>query len=264
MTSSDTPYHFEKYDGISVFALLPELNDVPWADIETISSTILEKMEAQKKPLFLIDLDALTYMGSAMVALVVRLWKSVETRNGKMVVINNDEMVREVLSISGLDEVWTIVNTRDEGLKILGVSARKIRSQEKPARESRKLGSWGTVMAVLTLLTVAVAGTGLYLLLVPQDFITNQRIVLGLLFGGSIFGLLTGIVTTAIGFGIKRGIGIFGILGALGIITAGVFNTPIRKDSLEKNEKKKSARSVAVNSEFAGEDEFRIRKTRTT
>ena len=84
MTSSETPYHFEKFDGVSVIVLLSELNDVPWADIESIGSTILEQMETQTKPLFLIDLDALTYMGSAMVALVVRLWKSVKTRNGKI------------------------------------------------------------------------------------------------------------------------------------------------------------------------------------
>ncbi len=258
MTSSKTSYHFEKFDGVSVIALLSELNDVPWADIESIGLTILEQMDAQKKPLFLIDLGALTYMGSAMVALVVRIWKSVKTRNGKMAVINNDEMVREVLSIAGLDEVWTIVDTRAEGLKVMGVSARRIRSQEvtlRSAKENRKSEKWGTGMAVLTLLTVAVAAIGLYWLLVPQDFIKDQRIVQGLLFGGSLLGLISGMVTTAIGFGIKRGIGIFGVLGALGIITAGVFNTPNLKEMLNKSEQKKPSDSSAAKSSATGEDE---------
>jgi anti-anti-sigma factor len=256
--SSESSYQFQKFDGVSVIALLPELNDVPWADIESIGSAILEQMDAQKKPLFLIDLDALTYMRSAMVALVVKLWKSVKTRKGRMAVVNNDEMVREVLSIAGLDEIWTIVDTRAEGLKALGVSARKIRALEKslrPGKESPKSEMWETGTAVLTLLTVAVASAGLYLLLVPQEFLQDRRIILGLLFGGSILGLLTGIAATALGFGIKRGIGIFGVLGALGIITAGVCNTLNHNDNLDKNEQKKPAGSVAANSRPAGEDE---------
>jgi anti-anti-sigma factor len=257
VTSSETPYHFDKLDGISVIALLPKLNDVPWADIESIGSTILEQMDAQKKPLFLIDLDALTYMGSAMVALVVRLWKSVKTRNGRMAVVNNDEMVREVLIIAGLDEIWTIVDTRAKGLNALGVSTRKIRSKEmtsQSAKESRKSERWGTGTALLTLLTVAVAGIGLYLLLVPQQYIKDQRIVLVLVFGGSLLGLLTGIVTTAIEFGIKRRIGIFGVLGAMGIIAAGVFNTLNRNDLLEKNDKQKPGSSVAAKSKSIEEN----------
>ncbi|MCH8830833.1 MAG: STAS domain-containing protein [Planctomycetes bacterium] len=99
MTSSETSYRFEDFDGFSVIALLPELNKAPWAEIDGIGTALLERMERQPKPSFLIDLDALNYMGSAMVALVVRLWKSIKERNGKMVVFNDDEMVLEVLRL---------------------------------------------------------------------------------------------------------------------------------------------------------------------
>lgn len=124
MATNAPPYHFEHASGYSVVTLHPELNEVQWASIEKIGSDVLGQLNSVRSPSLMIDLSALSYMGSAMVALVVRLWKSVTERSGRMVVVNQHDMVLEVLRLAGLANVWTIVRTRDEALSSLGVAGR--------------------------------------------------------------------------------------------------------------------------------------------
>ncbi|GAB4142716.1 MAG: hypothetical protein Tsb009_13230 [Planctomycetaceae bacterium] len=237
MTLSENSYRFETYDGFSIVCLLPELNDVPWAEIEKLGNTLIEQMEKQKASAFLIDLNALNYIGSAMVALVVRLWKSAKEQNGKIAVVNSNTMVLEVLKLSGLDKVWTIVDSREEGLKAIGASSRQIRSLTAPSGSPASSGSSGGAgLFILTLLSVIAAGAGLFLLLEPQDFAKDQRIALGLLFGGSILGLILGTATSVKCQGGKRGIGVLCILAALGIIGTGIAKTPKLRNLFEQND----------------------------
>lgn len=120
--SSDTPYHFEQGNGYSVISLTPQLNDAQWSDIEQVGTDLLDQLGNNKSLAFVVDLSALNYMGSAMVALIVRLWKSVkDEKKGRMVVVNKEKMVYEVLELAGLHKIWTIVETREEALRQLGI-----------------------------------------------------------------------------------------------------------------------------------------------
>ncbi|MFO1093609.1 MAG: hypothetical protein U0992_09890 [Planctomycetaceae bacterium] len=67
-------------------------------------------------------MSRLEYMGSALVALVVRVWKAVQNGGGKVVVVCGGGMPQEVLRLAGLDKVWTIVTTYEDGLRKLGIS----------------------------------------------------------------------------------------------------------------------------------------------
>lgn len=119
--SAETTCRFEELDrGVLAVTLRPELNEVPWTDIERIGSGIVGRVSSQAKPRVLVDLTELNHMGSAMVALVVRIWKAATEQNGRMVVVNRSELVGEVLQISGLANKWTIVPTRDDALREFG------------------------------------------------------------------------------------------------------------------------------------------------
>lgn len=118
--SNQLPYRLEVDNRRATVTLLPELNEVPWADIERVGSEILSRIEPLSSPQLLVDLCNLNYMGSAQVALVVRMFKLVKEKNGKMVVANRDPMVMEVLSLAGLNKVWTIVDSRERAGSMLG------------------------------------------------------------------------------------------------------------------------------------------------
>ncbi len=123
MSTGETYYRFETVNGCLTITLLPELNDKQWADIERVGSEIVDRISGAPSPKVLVDLTLLSYMGSAMVALIVRLYKTVNSRGGKMAVVNQHELVFEVLKLAGLTKLWTIVGTREEAYATLGIKA---------------------------------------------------------------------------------------------------------------------------------------------
>ena len=126
MSTGETYYRFDTVNGCLIITLLPELNDKQWADIERVGTEIVEQIStATSPPKVLVDLTPLSYMGSAMVALIVRLYKTVNSRGGKMAVVNQHELVFEVLKLAGLTKLWTIVPNREEAFAAMGVKPSK-------------------------------------------------------------------------------------------------------------------------------------------
>lgn len=112
-------YEIESVAGHSVISLNPALEGSTWGDIERAGNELRQHVAAARQPSFLVDLSRLKFMGSSMVALVVKLWKMIQERQGRMVVVNSSQIIANVLSVSGLSQVWTIVDTRDEALRVL-------------------------------------------------------------------------------------------------------------------------------------------------
>ena len=121
--SDAAPYDFQLLKNYAVVSFNPMLGDCKWGDIERVGNELRDQLAQLKKPVFLLDLSKLEYMGSSVVALIVKLWKTAQEREGDMIVVNTNGMIREVLDIAGLSRVWTIVGSRDEAEEILGGGA---------------------------------------------------------------------------------------------------------------------------------------------
>jgi len=68
----------------------------------------------------LIDLAQGTYLGTAMLGAIVKLWKHVALRGGKLALCNVSENVTQVLRLTKLQTVWPIYASRQEALAALG------------------------------------------------------------------------------------------------------------------------------------------------
>lgn len=196
--SAETTCRFEELDrGVLSVTLRPELNEVPWTDIEKIGSGIVGRVTSRDRPRVIVDLTELHHMGSAMVALVVRIWKAVTEKNGRMIVVNRHELVGEVLEISGLASKWTIVENRDQALEAFGSSGRPAGSVDESASRS------GTLLLVLSGVFFLLAVLGIADA-VATGIVANSLGHDGLLwasFAAAIAGLVLGIlaVTRTIG-----------------------------------------------------------------
>jgi anti-anti-sigma factor len=219
VSSSETPYRFETAEGYSVFSLQPELNDSQWADFEKVGNDVVGQLDSMDPPICLVDLSDLSYMGSAMVALIVRVWKAVNENGGRMVVVNKDTMVFEVLKLAGLHKVWTIVETRDEGVKQLGVKVRAVRAASS-GEGGAPAGGGGMGLAALGLGAVVGAGAGLFLLLTPG--IVSQKIALVIEFGFAALALVAGTVTAARDTGTRQKLGIAVVAASVVVVLAGI------------------------------------------
>jgi len=149
VSTSDAPYTLEKTRGYVVLCLLPKLNEVQWGDVQQVGNEIIPDLDALRSPALLVDLSALDYMGSSMVALLVRLWKAVQKKNGRMVVQSEQKMVTEVLSIAGLNSLWDVVPTRDEAISAMKQAP--LASQNGPVQ-----ASW--TGPIIALIAAAAAG----------------------------------------------------------------------------------------------------------
>lgn len=213
MTPVESPYRFEQADGCSVISLLPELNEAQWSDIEKVGNELLSRLNSAPTPKFLVDLSALNYMGSAMVALIVRLWKAAKERGGDMVVVNRHELVFEVLKLAGLTKLWNIVDSREKGLAELGVSSRVFGSG--PQR--------GPGLVILGMIGIIGAAVGLWLQLSSEPVGMGAKIAKAIEFGFAALGLVAGtMMLTREGSGARKNIGIFVLVASVAVVLAGI------------------------------------------
>lgn len=250
---------FEVEDGYCVVELQPELNKAPWGEIDSIGNSVLERINSifdgsRKQPSLLLDLSALNYMGSAMVALTVRLWKAANSKNAKTIVINDDEMVLEVLRLSGLEERWTIVDTRESAMKTLGISPPPKEEPEAEAPpESTGVtptaggtvapaapSSRGSLFAVAAILLTLISAAGLFLFHGTTPLIEDVRVTQGMLFGGAILGLVMATAAAAAGCGVTRTTGILCLIACLALLVIGFALHPQRDVLLENKQEIKA------------------------
>ncbi|QDT65524.1 STAS domain-containing protein [Calycomorphotria hydatis] len=211
MSTAQSPCRFEEAErGVLVVSPRPELNDVQWADIEQIGDGILQRVQSQQRPRVVIDLLELNYMGSAMVALIVRVWKSVDERSGKMAVANRSDLVGEVLELAGLSKKWMMVESREEAISAIGGGI--------GSGSDQSVGG-GMLMAVGAIVCAIVACIGLVAMM--EDMMAKGPAVAMLCLGG-LAGIAFGGLSVAGGSGIGRILGILGGAGSVIMLVVGV------------------------------------------
>lgn len=114
-----TAFEFDATKHYASIALNNSLGEARWGDIEQAGNDLKAKIAELDRAIVLMDLTRLEFMGSSTIALVVKIWKELESRKGAMIVVSSSELTKEVLEISGLSKLWNIVETREEAEAIL-------------------------------------------------------------------------------------------------------------------------------------------------
>lgn len=216
--SNQLPYRLELENRRAIVSLLPELNEVPWADIERVGSDIISKIQTLSSPNLLVDLCALNYMGSAQVALVVRMFKTIKEKNGKMVVANRDPMVLEVLSLAGLNKVWTIVDSRERALGMLGGGGGSMMASSGGGGGS--MGDQANPLpGMVAIVAVVAAAIFAVIHLANPALIPSRGDLFGIL-GGSVVAFLAGLWAMSSG---NKNLGIGVLVVSVALLLYGVF-----------------------------------------
>ncbi|QDT16900.1 STAS domain-containing protein [Alienimonas californiensis] len=220
---------FEQDGNLLIITLLPELAEVPWADVEEIGSSLETRVLDRDKPQVIVDLTPLAHMGSGMVALVVRIWKAAQQQGGKFAVVNDHELVGEVLQLAGLADRWTIVSTRDEARKRLDVRARAA-----PARAAIVGGApaaaaagGGGLLAACGVGAVLLSAAALILMFLAPDLLPALALK-ATLFAGAVIGIVLGTLTLAWYLGVPRFTGVGVLLCSVALLIAGLVLEPNR------------------------------------
>lgn len=215
MEKGGLTHTFEKHPGYCVLALTPAMNSCQWGEIEQIGNDVLKSLEPVNTPHLIVDLSDLDYIGSAMVALVVRIWKLVKAKKARMVVVNKNAMVLEVFKISKLNEVWEIVEFREDALGLLGVS--------KEAKIERRESN---ALMFVSLLAAIASGAALAVdLTQPGMLVDPARPIL--IFACSGIGVVMGLLFAVRSQGGRKAVGFLTTLVSLGVLIAACLIVPV-------------------------------------
>ena len=171
---------YENFGRASVVTLKPELNDVKWDAIESIGNNVEKHLENHDPDKVVFDLTPLSYVGSAMVALVARWWKKVNANGGECSVAVADDNVLEVLKLAKLDTHWDIVPSREAAYKKLGITGAGSGGPSRRASRDDADGNplWPLIVAGVGAVLVLLAGANR--MIVDGSFsVTNILLIVG-------------------------------------------------------------------------------------
>ena len=205
-------FEFDRQPSYARLALAAELNAFHWDELQRSAQEILGELENGKDRTVIIDLTNLNYLGSAQLTLLVRIWKVIKGRDGRMIVELKGPVVREVLKTAGLLNVWEVVETRDAAFQLLGLQA-----------DGRQKMSAALPLIGLVALVAAIAGIGVS---IARPQAVNHAVLLAAELISSAIALGAGLWTVIRGSGARRGLGAGVVVASALIAVAAVFNHP--------------------------------------
>ena len=99
-----------KNGSLSIVKITGELNVDTCGDFE-------KKFPEALNEKIILDMSALRYISSAGLRSLVILYEKVKEKNGKIILANLNEMVREIIEVSGFDALFEIRQTVEEAQK---------------------------------------------------------------------------------------------------------------------------------------------------
>lgn len=138
-------------DGFWVVSFPVEFARAQPAEIRRAGDQVISDLAKEKPPHCVIDLSGMQTLGSALVAVLVRIWKFVSQTEGQMVVVAPSVGQREVLRVTGLNNIWTIAPSLEAGIHALGYS-----KEAKVVKRERRLL---VMVSAFSLLNAAAAVT---------------------------------------------------------------------------------------------------------
>jgi anti-sigma B factor antagonist len=116
---SDDVFQITIQGSVCIVVPSPTVENWNWAIIEQAAEIVLEPIRQVENPQVVLDLTGINYFGSVFLALLLRMWKLVVSKNGTMVLGGASSNTRELLAVTALDTIWAIYDTRAEAIAAL-------------------------------------------------------------------------------------------------------------------------------------------------
>lgn len=104
-------------DGVTIIELGERYDSLDDDSLERLSDELLDAASNSPAPALLVDLSNTRLIGSRFIGLLVRAWKRVQDRQGRMGICCVPPFCREALITTRLyDTLWTPYETREEAI----------------------------------------------------------------------------------------------------------------------------------------------------
>jgi anti-sigma B factor antagonist len=103
-----------------LFNSLTQLGSLNEPEIAHETDELLELINTSQSTNLVIDLSHSDYLGTVMLGAVMKLWKRIAQRGGRLVLCNVSGNVAQILRFTKLDTIWPIYGSRDQALHAIG------------------------------------------------------------------------------------------------------------------------------------------------
>jgi anti-anti-sigma factor len=122
---SDRLFLAEFHHGILVVVPLGDFETFRWPEMEEASKMIFQFIRNEPAIKILVDMSRLRQCGSALLGIMLRVWKTVSPQHGVLAFCSVNEDVAEILQQTRLDTLWAIYPNREAAFVSMGPVAAK-------------------------------------------------------------------------------------------------------------------------------------------
>jgi len=119
MSAAESPQHIqvEIVDGVAVVCLVNAEILFEQEIVQEVGDALYGLVEKQGMNRILLDLENVKYMASSMLGKMIGLKRKVDQAGGKLRLCNVGPLLRDALSVSQLDRVLEIYDSRETAMK---------------------------------------------------------------------------------------------------------------------------------------------------
>lgn len=121
MEHSPDDFQIEWHGNCVVIVPAKGVEQMRWDLIEQAAEIVMAPLKDMTPPMVIFDLGEVRFFGSVFLSLLLRCHKFVKTKGGELLLCGASAMARELLSITALDTLWAIYDTRDQALAAVSI-----------------------------------------------------------------------------------------------------------------------------------------------
>jgi anti-anti-sigma factor len=110
-------FHVETAEATLVVLPLQSMGSLAEENVRAELDLLLVQLQKPDLRHVVVDFQHVAYFGTAMLEVLLLLWRRIRDRSGKLAICNASQMEQEVLRISSFDTIWPICRSRKEALE---------------------------------------------------------------------------------------------------------------------------------------------------
>lgn len=112
-------FRIETHGEIVILVPATEMESLEWGADEQVVELIIGPLTQNRGQNVIVDLSEVEFFGSMFISLLLRTWKAIHQNGGTLVLCGLSQRAKELLSITALDTLWAIYDTRSEAIEAL-------------------------------------------------------------------------------------------------------------------------------------------------
>ncbi len=109
--------------GVATFHLARTYDALHGDELQLLEKAILEKIAASSEPRLILDFSETNYISSSFVEAVMRGWKKLQEKNGRMALCCLNSNCATVLKVCRLDRIWNLCDSHAQADKVVRAAA---------------------------------------------------------------------------------------------------------------------------------------------